>query len=74
MFNHQRDFLYVEDLVEGIRRVMESDATGVFQLGSGRPTTINELLAYIGKVTGREHLHVRYADFRAGEIHHLVRY
>lgn len=63
-----RDFLYVEDLVEGIRRAMESDADGVFQLGSGRPTTVNELLDVIREVTGLNPT-VHYEDFRAGEIH-----
>ncbi len=64
-----RDFLFVEDLVEGIRQAMGSDATGVFQLGSGRPTTINELLEIVRAVTNRPELPVRYAGFRAGEIH-----
>uniref|UniRef100_UPI003565B9B6 NAD-dependent epimerase/dehydratase family protein n=1 Tax=Aquicoccus sp. TaxID=2055851 RepID=UPI003565B9B6 len=63
-----RDFLFIGDLVEGIRRAMEIDATGVFQLGSGRPTTVNELLDIIRDVTGRAP-EVRYEDFRAGEIH-----
>ncbi|MFV0473283.1 MAG: NAD-dependent epimerase/dehydratase family protein [Pikeienuella sp.] len=64
-----RDFLFIGDLVEGIRSAMESDATGVFQFGSGRPTTLNELLDVIRDVTGRADIPVRYADFRAGEIH-----
>ncbi|KPP84587.1 MAG: UDP-glucose 4-epimerase [Rhodobacteraceae bacterium HLUCCO07] len=63
-----RDFLFIGDLVEGIRRAMEIDATGVFQLGSGRPTTVNELLDIIRDVTGRAP-EVRYEEFRAGEIH-----
>jgi len=62
-----RDFLYAGDLVEAIQRAVESDATGAYQLGSGRPTTVNELLDVIGRVTGRE-LDVRYQDFRDGEI------
>ncbi len=64
-----RDFLYIEDLVEGIRRALDSDASGVYQLGSGRPTTVNELLEIMREVTGRSDLNVRYEDFRAGEIH-----
>ena len=64
-----RDFLFIEDLVEGIRAAIDSDEYGVFQLGSGRPTTVNELLDVIREVTGLRNLPVRYADFRAGEIH-----
>lgn len=62
-----RDFLYAGDLVSAIREAMESDATGAYQLGSGRPTTIDQLLDLMRTVTGRE-LDVRYEDFRAGEL------
>jgi UDP-glucose 4-epimerase len=62
-----RDFLYVGDLVEAIWDAVESDAQGAFQLGSGTPTTVNQLLDLIRVVTGRE-LHPDYQDFRAGEV------
>ncbi|KAA1426297.1 NAD-dependent epimerase/dehydratase family protein [Nocardioides antri] len=62
-----RDFLYVGDLVEGVRVAIDGDAVGAFQLGSGKPTTINELLGLLRDATGRE-LDVRYEDFRAGEV------
>ncbi len=62
-----RDFLYVGDLVEGIRVAVDSDAVGAFQLGSGKPTSLNELLELIRSATGRD-LDVQYEDFRAGEV------
>lgn len=62
-----RDFLYVGDLVEAIRAAVESDALGAYQLGSGRPTTVNELLEVMRSVTGRD-LDVVYEDFRPGEV------
>lgn len=62
-----RDFLYVGDLVEGIRVAIDSDAVGAFQLGSGKPTTVNELLELMRSATGRD-LDIQYADFRAGEV------
>lgn len=65
-----RDYLFVIDLVEGIRRAIDSGAGGVFQLGSGRPTTINELIAAMREVVaGDARIDVRHEDFRAGEIH-----
>jgi UDP-glucose 4-epimerase len=63
-----RDFLFVGDLVHGIRRAIEGNASGVYQLGSGRPTTINGLISEIGRVTGIEPLQVRYVEARPGEI------
>lgn len=64
-----RDYLYVGDLVIGIEKAMTSDVVGTFQLGSGRPTTINELLGVIRTVIGERDFKVHYEDFRAGEIH-----
>ena len=66
--SQSRDFLFVGDLVAGIRAAIERGATGTFQLGSGRPTTVNELLELIREVIGRPDLSVRYGDFRAGEV------
>jgi UDP-glucose 4-epimerase len=62
-----RDYLYAGDLVEGIWAALDSDATGAFQLGTGRPTTLNELIDLMRGVTGLD-LDVRYEDFRAGEV------
>jgi UDP-glucose 4-epimerase len=62
-----RDFLYVGDLVEGIRSAIEGDVVGAFQLGSGVPTTVNELLDLMRSVTGQE-LDVVYEGFRVGEV------
>jgi len=65
-----RDFLFVGDLVRGIRAAIETGVTGVFQLGSGRPTSVNELIEAIGRtVSGDADVRVRYAPFRPGEVH-----
>jgi UDP-glucose 4-epimerase len=62
-----RDYLYAGDLVQGIRAALESDAEGAFQLGTGRPTTLNQLLDVMRSVTGLD-LEVAYQDFRAGGV------
>lgn len=65
-----RDYLYVEDLAEGIVKAMESDAVGTFQLGSGRPTTLTELIEVLGVVTADHGVpRVRYEPARRGEVH-----
>jgi len=38
-----RDYLYVEDVAKGILDAVEAKATGIFNMGSGRPTTIREI-------------------------------
>ena len=66
-----RDYVFVEDLCEGILRAMKSEGSGVFQLGTGKPTNINELLELIKGVVGSGFpFAVRYEDFRPGELRH----
>ncbi len=65
--SQSRDYLFVGDLVETIGASIDSDVVGAIQLGSGHPTTINELLDAMRQVVGRQ-LDVHYADFRAGEV------
>ena len=62
-----RDYLFAGDLVEGIHAAVLSDAEGAYQLGTGIPTTLNELIGHMRKVTGVD-LEVRHEDFRAGEV------
>jgi UDP-glucose 4-epimerase len=64
-----RDFVFVQDLCRGILQAIDADVSGVFQLGSGRPTSINELLVEMKQVVGAGRWpEVRYADWRAGEV------
>ncbi len=64
-----RDYLFVEDLCDGIIASIQHGVEGVYQLGFGKPTSVNELIAIIRKVTGIK-FDVDYQDFRAGEILH----
>lgn len=63
-----RDFLFTEDLTEGIVRALKSGVTGVYQLGSGRPTTLTELIELMRHAVDRP-IKVRYEAARQGEIH-----
>jgi UDP-glucose 4-epimerase len=64
-----RDFVFVEDLAAGLLLASTVDGIGgeVFQLASGVETSLNELVALLAEVTGREPA-VRQEPARAGEI------
>jgi UDP-glucose 4-epimerase len=64
----QRDYLYVGDLVRGIAAAIDSGATGTFQLGSGRPTSLLILIQALETVCGCK-LEVRNEPRRNAEIH-----
>jgi nucleoside-diphosphate-sugar epimerase len=49
-----RSFLYVEDCVEGILRLMESDYAGPVNIGSDRLITIEELAKIIIEISGKD--------------------
>ncbi len=64
-----RDFVFVTDLAQGLVKAAEADGAGgeVFQLASGVETSLRDLVALLGEVSGRE-VNVRYEPPRAGEI------
>jgi GDP-D-mannose 3', 5'-epimerase len=47
-----RSFMYIEDAVEGILRIMESDITSPINLGSSQLVTINRLVEIVEEIAG----------------------
>lgn len=63
-----RDYLFIGDLVEGIYRASVSAAESrIFNLGSGRGVSLNQVLSAIRAVTGREPA-VRYEEGRRFDV------
>jgi nucleoside-diphosphate-sugar epimerase len=54
-----RSFLHVDECVEGIRRLMESDFTGPVNIGSEEMVTINQLAAAVMEIAGKK-LNIRH--------------
>jgi UDP-glucose 4-epimerase len=67
----KRDYIHVHDICEGIYQILNDDIIGVYQLGSGMPVSINQLIAYIRETVGQDFpFKVHYKDFRSGELLH----
>jgi len=49
-----RSFLYIDECIEGVRRLMESDFEGPVNIGSEEMVTINELAENIIDISGKE--------------------
>ncbi len=64
-----RDYLFVDDLTDGIVQAIKARVSGVYQLGAGTPTSVNTLTDMIRSVTGTS-FSVQYEPARAGEILH----
>lgn len=51
-----RDYIYVEDVAAAFRVLLEKEASGVFNISSGTPVTIRQLLETIAGLVGRADL------------------
>src|SRR5260370_3804728 len=58
LFNHgdmQRDFTYVDDIVEGTLRVLDRPAPyAIYNIGNHQPVALLEYIAALEKVLGRK--------------------
>lgn len=48
-----RSFLYIDECLEGVRRLMDSDFPGPVNIGSDEMVTINELVSMVMKISGK---------------------
>ena len=64
-----RDFVFVKDVVSANVLAAEAHATGAFNIGSGRQTSVVELANLVLKLTGRDAAPF-YHPPKAGEIRH----
>lgn len=51
--NQTRSFLYIDECIEGIHRIMESDCQEPLNLGSSRMISINDLVLLIASLTNK---------------------
>jgi nucleoside-diphosphate-sugar epimerase len=51
--NQTRSFMYIDDCIEGLLRIMASDYREPLNLGTDRLVTINELVDIVAKIAGK---------------------
>lgn len=62
-----KDYIYVDDVSAGIWASIEQGASGVFNLASGSPTSLQTLVRKISKVCGVEP-NINYVELSAAEV------
>lgn len=69
-----RDFVHVQDIVEANMLALENtQAVGeTFNIGTGTPTTINQLAKVLLEITNNAHLKLVHSKPRKGDIKHSV--
>src|SRR4030095_15816285 len=78
IFKHgeqKRDFVYVNDVVEGTIRALDAKASGIYNLGSGQARSFNELVDVLNKCLGTnfepeyfDNPHAHYQNFTQADL------
>lgn len=70
-----RDYVYAEDLADAVRLALDADkavvAGEVFQIGTGRETSLNELAEALSTAIGRE-IEIEHRQARPGDVRRNV--
>lgn len=66
-----RDYIYVGDVVAAMLGAAESEVAGPLNVGTGRETSVVELVEQLGALGGREDFDPEFADPRPGEVERI---
>jgi UDP-glucose 4-epimerase len=64
-----RDFIFVKDVVSANLKAMQSDVKGVFNVASGKKTSLLQLLDVLGEISGKAII-PEFEPPRAGDVRH----
>ncbi len=67
-----RDFIYVEDVARANIAALKTRATGPYNIGTGKETSINQLARQIAELMGKPDLKPIHTKPRPGDIKHSV--
>ena len=67
----ERDYIYVADVARACQLAVDSDAHGIFNIGSGTGVSLNEIVSKLEEVTGIS-LTPRYEQGRAYDVRRIV--
>ncbi|HEY8501401.1 MAG TPA: GDP-mannose 4,6-dehydratase, partial [Solirubrobacterales bacterium] len=67
-----RDYIYVGDVVSAALAAAASDVTGAINVGTGRETTVLELVDSLRELSGNEGFEPEFAPPRTGEVQRIA--
>lgn len=67
-----RDYVYVGDVVAANLAAVESEAGGAFNIGTGRETSVVELVEALAEIGDRPDFKAEHAPERPGEVRHIA--
>ena len=66
-----RDYVYVADVVEAVLSAAEGDSSGAFNVGTGRETSVLELVELLRELGGADAFEPEFAPPRPGEVQRI---
>lgn len=67
--NSERDYIYVPDLIEAFKKVLEySGDAHIFNIGSGKAHTLNEIIGIIEQKAGKHFVGIDYQEKRKCDV------
>lgn len=67
-----RDFTFVKDVVEANILAAESNANGIFNVGSGASISLNQLAQFIIKLMQKDSIKPNHVESRSGDVKHSL--
>ncbi len=69
-----RDYVFVEDVVEAHMAVLEDGVQGIFNVGTGKETSVNQLFRHLVEITGAKVKEVYGPEKRGEQIRSVLDY
>jgi UDP-glucose 4-epimerase len=67
-----RDYIYVADVVDAALTAADGEASGAFNIGTGRETSVLELVELLRELGDGEGFEPQFADARPGEVQRIA--
>jgi UDP-glucose 4-epimerase len=67
----KKDYIFIDDVVEMIMQLVESNSQGIFNIGSGSGASLNEIITLINKITKKENK-VIYTESKSYDVNNFV--
>jgi dTDP-L-rhamnose 4-epimerase len=65
-----RDYIFIEDVIDFLMGMLDHDATGVYNLGTGKPTSVMDIVNILIDITGSDVQPRVIGDYRLGDNRH----
>lgn len=67
----KKDYIFIDDFIEMTMQLVESNSQGIYNIGSGLGTSLNEIIAVINKITNKENK-IIHSELKSYDVNNFV--